>query len=63
MPGADVAFHPDLIAGVFRDALLAPAEDAGNVEFGQSWHLISVPVLGPDRVWIIGWAWPTSAGR
>src|SRR6266536_5950155 len=39
VPWADVAFHPDLVAGMLRDALLAPAADAGDVEFGQSWHL------------------------
>ena len=43
VPGADVAFHPDLVAGMLRDALPAPAADAGDVEFGQSWHLVSVP--------------------
>ena len=40
---ADVAFHPDLVPGMLRDALLAPAADAGDVEFGQSWHLVGVP--------------------
>jgi hypothetical protein len=33
------AFHPDLVAGTLRDALLSPAADVGDVEFGQSWHL------------------------
>jgi hypothetical protein len=28
---------------VLGDALFAPAADAGDVEFGQSWHLVSVP--------------------
>jgi hypothetical protein len=42
VPRADVAFHPDLVAGMLRDALLAPAADAGDVEVGQSWHLVSV---------------------
>jgi len=43
VPGAYVAFHPDLVPGMLRDALLAPAADAGDVEFGRSWHLVSVP--------------------
>ena len=43
VPGADVAFHPDLVAGMLGDALPAPAAGAGDVEFGQSWHLVSVP--------------------
>jgi hypothetical protein len=28
---------------VLGDALFAPAADPGDVEFGQSWHLVSVP--------------------
>jgi hypothetical protein len=42
MPGSGVALDADLVSGVRRDALLAPAADAGDVEFGQSGHLVSV---------------------
>ena len=41
--GCDVALDTDLVPGVRGDAFFAPAADAGDVEFGQSWHLVSVP--------------------
>ena len=43
LPGSDVALDADLVSGVRGDALLAPAADAGDVEFGQAGHLVSVP--------------------
>ena len=43
VPGADVAFHPDPIAGMPGNALPASAADAGDAGFRQSWHLASVP--------------------
>jgi len=43
LPGPDVALDVDLVPDVLGDALFAPAADPGDVEFGQSWHLVSVP--------------------
>ena len=42
LPGPDVALDADLVPDVLGDTLFAPAADAGDVEFGQSWHLVSV---------------------
>lgn len=46
VPRADVAFHPDPVAGMPGNALLAREADAGDTGFGQSWHLVGVPASG-----------------
>ena len=43
VPGSDVVLDADLVPGVRRDALFAPAAHAGYVQLGQSGHQVSFP--------------------
>ena len=36
VPGSDVTLHADLVADVFRDALLAPAPNSCHIEIGKT---------------------------
>ena len=38
-----------MVAGMSTNALPAPAADAGDTGFGQSWHLVGVPASGRRR--------------
>jgi hypothetical protein len=43
VPGSGVALDADLVPGMLRDALPAPAAHAGYVQLGQLGHRISLP--------------------